>query len=264
MTTQLLFYSHAVPVSSQKHSGTYVKAGSDFSFARSVNSVPLTAVELRRATAEYAVVFAGEGESVMPVAILGAEAEQNLFVREDGSWDADYVPAFVRRYPFVFASNDEGTTFTLCIDDGFSGCNTEGRGERLFDADGERTQYLETVLSFAKEYQVQFQRTRAFCSRLQELNLLEPMQAQFTLPDGQRRNLTGFQAVSRSKLKELDDEVLARMAKSDELELIYLHLHSMQSFASMLKRIGAKPESQAAAEGDTAPEEEGDGAPPIH
>lgn len=265
MATQLLFYSNAVPVSSQRHGDLSVKSGGDFGFARAVNSVPLTAVEFRRATPEYAVVFAGEGDAIIPVAILGTEAEHNAFVKEDGSWDGKYVPAFVRRYPFVFASSDDGKNFTLCVDDTFSGCNRDGRGERLFDADGARTQYLETVLNFLKEYQVQFQRTRAFCTRLKELGLLEPMQAQFTLPNGQRRNLTGFMAVNRTKLKELDDEVLARMAKNDELELIYLHLQSMQNFSAILAHIGAKPEAPAAAEGDTPPDaDEGDGAPPLH
>ncbi len=264
MPTQLLFYANAVPVSNKNHGDLYVKAGADFAFAHPVNSVPLTAVEFRPATTEYAVVFAGEGDAVMPVAILGAVTDQNLFVKEDGAWDGKYIPAFVRRYPFVFSSGDEGRTFTLCIDDSFSGCNKEGRGERLFDADGERTQYLETVLNFSKEYQAQFQRTRALCDHLKELDLLEPMQAQFTLPDGQRRSLTGFMAVNRTKLKELGDEVLARMARSDELELIYLHLQSMRNFGVMLQRIGAKPEAEAAAEGDAPPQEtEEDDAPPT-
>lgn len=264
MTTQLLFYSNAVPLSSQKHGDLYVKTGRDYGFARSVNSVPLTAVEFRRATLEYAVVFAGEGEAVMPVAILGAEAGQNLFVRDDGSWDGHYVPAFVRRYPFVFSSSNDGTTFTLCLDESFSGCNREGRGERLFDAEGQRTQYLETVLNFVRDYQIQFQRTRNFCNRLRELDLLEPMQAQFTLPDGQQRNLTGFMAVNRAKLKDLGDEVLVRMVKSDELELIHLHLQSMQNFNTLVRRIGAKPRAEAVAEGDAPPQPEGDGAPPLH
>ena len=266
MTTQLLFYANAVPVNSQRHGGLYIKTGGDFGFARAVNSVPLTAVEFRRAANEYAVVFAGEGEAIMPVVILGVEAERNAFVGEDGGWDGAYVPAFVRRYPFVFASSDDGQTFTLCIDDSFAGCNTEGRGERLFDADGNRTQYLETVLNFVKEYQAQFQRTRAFCAHLKELGLLEPMQASFTLPDGSRRNLTGFMAVNRAKLKDLGDDVLALMARNDELELIYLHLQSMSHFGDMLKRIGGQAAAVPAAEGDTPmPEEgEGDGAPAVH
>jgi hypothetical protein len=255
-----LFYTNAVPVNKERHADLSVKSGKDFGFARLVNSVPLLTVEFLRAAPEYAVVFAGDGDNIIPVAILGAEAERNAFVNDDGSWDGKYVPAYVRRYPFVFASSDDGKNFTLCLDDSFDGCNTDGRGERLFDAEGNRTQYLETVLNFLKEYQAQFQRTRAFCSRLKELDLLEPMQATFTLPSGQRRNLTGFMAVNRGKLKALEGDVLARMAKSDELELIYLHLHSMQNFARMLARIGAS------AEAGEVPEEEaeGDGAPALH
>jgi len=265
MATQLLIYNTAVPVSSQNHADLSVKTGGDFGFARTINAVPLTAVEFRAAAPEYVLVFAGQDDAIMPVAVLGAEAEQNHFVDEDGHWTGRYVPAFLRRYPFVFAGSNDGRTFTLCIDESFEGCNHEGRGERLFDADGERTQYLSTVLNFVKDYQAQFELTRAFCRRLKELNLLEPMQAQFTLPDGTRRNLTGFMAVNRAKLKELDDATLAAMVKSDQLELLYLHLHSLRNFDALVRQIGAKPEQAAAAEGDTEAESGSDeAAAPLH
>jgi hypothetical protein len=253
MATQLMFYEAAVPVSSQRHTGLSVKAGDEYGFARKANSAPLTTVEVRQAAAEYVVVFAGQGDEVMPVALLGVLPERNLFIKEDGTWDGAYVPAFVRRYPFVFASTADGSTFTLCVDEAFSGCNREGRGEQLFDAAGERTQYLETVLNFVKEYQVQHQRTQAFCKHLGDLGLLEPMQAQFTLADGTSRNLTGFMAVNRTRLKALDRETLADLALSDELELIYLHLNSLQHFNGLLKRVGAEPDARAAAD-DLPPE----------
>ena len=194
MTTQLMFYDSAVPVSSKRHVGLSVKAGEQYDFARKVSSVPLTAAEMRPAAAEYVVVFAGQGETVMPVVILGVEANQNLYVKDDGGWDSTYVPAFVRRYPFVFAASQDGKSFTLCIDEAFSGCNREGRGEQLFDIEGVRTQYLETVLNFVKGYQVQHQRTQALCKRLVELGLLEPVQVRFTLPGGVRR---GFERAFR-------------------------------------------------------------------
>jgi len=262
MTTQLMFYDSAVPVSSKRHVGLSVKAGEQYDFARKVSSVPLTAAEMRPAAAEYVVVFAGQSETVMPVVILGVEANQNLYVKDDGGWDSTYVPAFVRRYPFVFAASQDGKSFTLCIDEAFSGCNREGRGEQLFDIEGVRTQYLETVLNFVKGYQVQHQRTQALCKRLVELGLLEPVQARFTLPGGVRRGLTGFMAVNRTKLKALSRETLADMAVSDELELIYLHLQSMLNFKHLLQRAGAVSneapavqgeESSAEGEGETAP-----------
>ncbi len=262
MTTQMMFYDSAVPLSSKRHIGLSVKAGGQYDFARKVNSVPLAAVEMRRAAAEYVVVFAGQGETCLPVVILGVEPGRNVYVKEDGSWDAAYVPAFVRRYPFVFAASDDGKTLTLCIDESFSGCNREGRGEQLFDADGERTQYLETVLNFATGYQAQHLRTRALCKRLQDLGLLEPMQAQFTLPGGTRKGLTGFMAVNRSKLKALGRETLADMALSDELELVYLHLQSLQNFRRVLERVGAVPGAVPTAQSDEPlAEGDADGAP---
>ena len=265
MTTQLMFYDAAVPVSSKRHVGLSVKAGANYDFARKVSSVPLTAVEMGRAAAEYVVVFAGQGETVTPVVILGVEAGHNLYVKDDGGWDASYVPAFVRRYPFVFAGSGDGKTLTLCIDESFSGCNREGRGEQLFDADGERTQYLETVLNFVKGYQAQHLRTRAFCKRLVDLGLLEPMQAQFTLPGGARRGLTGFMAVNRNKLKALGRETLGEMAVSDELELVHLHLHSLQNFNRLLQRVGAESSAPPAAQGEEqSAQGDGDGAPVAH
>jgi hypothetical protein len=236
MATQLMIYETAVPVSPQRHGGWSVKTGKDYSFARHLNSIPLIAAEFARAAAEYPIVFAGAEDEVLPAVVLGARDRENLYLSSDGAWQAKYIPAFIRRYPFVFASTDDGTRFTLCIDEQFSGCNQDGRGERLFDADGEQTQYLGTVLEFLKHYQVQFQRSRAFCAKLKDLELLEPMRAQFKFPSGEEGSLGGFMAVSRERLKALSDEQLVELMRSDELELVYLHLQSMHNFSMMVER----------------------------
>lgn len=251
MTTQLLIYETAVPVSSGRHGKAAIEAGKGYGFARKINSVPLTAVEFPLAAAEYAIVFAQSGEEVVPVVILGARAGENLYVKDDDSWNAKYIPAFVRRYPFVFAAKDEGKTFTLCIDEAFQGLNYQERGQALFDAEGKQTKYVDNVLRFLQEYTAQFKRTQAFCKKLAELKLLEPMQAQFTLENGQKVSLTGFHAVDRKRLKELPAETLAQLASTDELELIYLHLQSMRNFVSVKdKLVLSLPEPAPA---DTAP-----------
>jgi hypothetical protein len=268
MATQLLIYERAVPVSSQKHGGWSVKTGADYSFAKGANSVPLLAAEFPNSTMDYAIVFAGEGSQVMPMCILGIQDGQNLYVGNDGSWQGRYIPAFLRRYPFVFSSNDDGKTFTLCIDEQFAGCNTDGVGERLFDSQGERTQYLQGVLGFLQAFQAQFQRTQAFCRKLVDLNLLDPMQAQFETASGQRMSLGGFSAVNREKLKALPGETLAQLAATDELELIYLHLQSMNNMNVTANRLGqalaaagaGAPAAAPAAE-ETAPPAEDEPAP---
>jgi len=202
----------------------------DYAFARHVNSVPLMAVETPMAAREYVIVFVRADESVMPVALLGVESDRNGYVTATGGWDARYVPAFVRRYPFVFSRSEDGTQFTLCIDESWSRCNEDGRGQRLFNDQGERTPYLDNMLSFLQEYNTQLRRTEAFCKKLVDLDLLEPIQVQFTLAGGPQRALGGFLAVSRVKLKTLPAEQLGTLVQTDELELLYQHLHSLNNF----------------------------------
>jgi len=236
MSTQMLIYERAAQLSSEKHKDWSVKTGADYAFSRQVNSVPLVAVEFPLAAAEYSIVFAGEGDAMMPIVILGMRDNENLYLNEANAWNTKYIPAFIRRYPFVFSSNTDESTFTLCIDEEFAGCNQENRGERLFDADGSRTQYLENVLRFVNDYQGQFQCTQLFCNKLQELDLLEPMEAQFTISGGEQLRLAGFMAVNRERLKNLPEEKISELFKTDELELVYLHLQSMKNFSGMVER----------------------------
>ncbi len=241
--TQLLFYENAVPVSSARHKKTSVKTGTSYKFAEKVNSVPLTAIEFGQAAVEYPIVFSGTAETVMPCAILGATATKNLFVQEDGTWGGKYVPAFIRRYPFVFASDAENKNLILHIDEDFEGVNAKDRGERLFDSDGEQTQYLKNVLAFLQDYQQRFNRTQLFCKRLVELELLRPMEAQFSMPSGERQSLSGFQTVDREKLKAVSNEDLGKMMRTDELECLFLHLASLRHFGSIAERFSVDGDS---------------------
>ncbi len=253
MATQLLIYETAVPVSAARHRDASVEVGGDYAFARKVNSVPLMAVEFPHAAAEYPVVFAGAEDAVMPAVILGVRGNENLYLTAQNGWSAKYIPAFVRRYPFIFSTTDDGKTFLLCVDEAFAGFNRDGRGQRLIGEDGKATPYVENVLKFLQEYQAQFNRTREFCRKVKELDLLEPMQAQIEL-GAERLSLRGFWAVNRAKLKALSGDKLAELAKSDELELLYLHLHSMRNFNGLKDRLvvveGGKGKAPVVAEAD--------------
>jgi hypothetical protein len=240
VATQLLIYENAVPVSQARHAQWSVEVLSNYAFAAKVNSLPLMAVEMPLASMEHCIVFAGDAQAVMPAVVVGLREHENLYLAPDGSWQAKYVPAFLRRYPFVFSASADGNTFTLCIDEAFPGLNQESRGARLFGEDGKPSAYVDNVLKFLQDYQAQFRLTQAFCEKLKRLDLLEPMQAQVTMPSGQRAALTGFMAVSRERLKKLSGDALADLARTDELELIYLHLNSLRNFSVLSDRLGAQ------------------------
>lgn len=251
MASQLLIYETAVPVTAARHGDWSLDLVNDFSASKKVNSVPLMAVEFPNAASEYAIVFSGTKEAVIPAVILGMRADENLYFTDSSGWHAKYVPAFVRRYPFVFSMSEDEKTFTLCIDESFPHFYQDGRGERLFTDDQEQkpTPWLQRVLKFLEQYQVEFGHTQAFCRKLIELDLLEPMHAQAKLGSGEELSLSGFMAVNRDKAKALPGETLAELAKTDELELLYLHLHSMRNFPAMADRLA--DQAKAKAEGST-------------
>lgn len=243
MATQLLFYENAVPLAASRHADWSVEPR-DFSFSRASTSVPLMAVEFPVAAEEYAIVFVGQPGQLVPVAITGVRPGENLFLDAAGGWDAKYIPGFVRRYPFVFTTADGGDTLTLCIDEAYPGINQEGRGQRLFDDERKPSAFTNQVMEFLRDYQVESSRTEAFCRKLEELKLLEPMQVEVGTAE-KPASLGGFFGVEREKLRALSGANLADLARDDSLEMLYVHLQSLRNFGRLRGRMEARQAPQA-------------------
>ena len=188
----------------------------------------------------------GSGEPI--VLVHGAFSDLRVWepIREEVAKRYRFI-AYTQRYFGTEPWPDDGKNFTLCIDEAFKGFNKEGRGERLFDAQGKQTPYVDNVLKFLQQYQLEFRRTQQFCRKLRELNLLEPMRAQLALASGERVALSGFMAVERARLKTLGAERLAELARTDELELVYAHLQSIRNFGAVREKMGGAPSGGAAA-----------------
>lgn len=236
MTKQLLIYESAVQASASRHALLAVEPSDSDAFSAGVNAVPLMAVQFPWASAEYAIVFAVDGADVMPVVALPVRNEHNLFLSADAHSKADGIPAFTRRYPFVFSSSADGKSLRLCIDESHPGVNPESRGSPPFGADAKPTPYAENVLELLKEYQLHFDRTRQFGRRVKELGLLEPMQANVSTLMGEKLPPGGSLVVSRDKMRALGSDSLQRLARNDELETLYMHLASMRNFNEVKDR----------------------------
>lgn len=234
MAKQLLFYEDVKPIVLERHKGWSMKRGDNYAFAAESNAVPLMCAEFQAACADLPVVFGKNEGGYAPIVVLGIEQSKSLMVGADGVWKGGYVPAFVRRYPFVFAEGDDKKTFTLCIDEGYDGCDPEGEtGERLYTDEGEPTDMLNTALEFSKNFEMETRRTQQFCKLLEEHNLFDPMQAGIKMPDGQTRAVTGFHVVNKDRLKELPDDVVKDFFQRDVLELVYYHMLSMRNMETL-------------------------------
>lgn len=240
MSNLPLFYQKVTPLNRGRHGNWRIKPINSYAFAAQTNSIYVAAVEFGRAAREYPIVFGqGKDESVFPVALLGLKNNENLFVDAKGNWQADYIPAYVRRYPFILAETSENgeSRFTVCLDEDYAGFVKSGKkGQPLFDSDGEQTDLLRHSVDFLKEYQGHVQLTIAFCRKLRELDLLEAVRADIALPGGEKQALGGFFRVSRDRLKQLDGARLAELVQADYMESIYLHLRSLDNLDNLVKR----------------------------
>ena len=148
---------------------------------------------------------------------------------------ADVGPfAFVERW-FEEEGQDPALALTL-LDSGCAGERHELTPGVLVVTEGEQTAYLKSVLAFQSEYHAHHLRTQAFCRRLSELDLLEPMDDGFKIPDGRAVSLRGFHAIDRAKLRELPGDVLEEMSRTGELELAYAEVYSLSALAIVLER----------------------------
>jgi len=239
-TPQLpVFYKKVVPLSKERHKQLYLESVPGFSFATDCSSVYIAAVEFPKAAAEYPIVFGVDPSGgVFPVVILGLKRGENLFINSKGEWQARYIPGYARRYPFILATPPGGKKqFAVCIDESYSGFNTAKEGQPLFDAKGKETAILKQAVAFLKEYQGHADRTAMFCKNLVDLEILEPMQANIAMKSGEKYAIGGFQCVSRAKLKELPPKKLQDLVKSDQMELIYDHLMSLNNISSLTAKL---------------------------
>lgn len=248
---QLLIYQRPVQLNRQLHRHHRVlPLDNDYRFAGQVNSAPLACSEFAHAARQYPIVFAGASlEAVVPAALLGLRAGQNLMVDAQGRWaDGVYVPAFLRRYPFVLAEREPGAgDFTVCLDADYAGLREGGsEGEPLFDAQGANTALLDNALSFLQQYQIELARTRELVATLTTHGLLIPRQ--ITVDNGVETaySLDGFYVVDEQKLNALKGKALQELARSGDLGWIYAHLLSLGNI-DRLSRASAALSSTAAA-----------------
>ena len=238
MNSLPLFYKKVVPLSKNRHQNLCVTPIKDYKHTRDTNSLYIAAVEFLQASREYPILFsAGNDGSVFPLVLLGLKNNENLYVGKKGEWLANYIPAYVRRYPFILAADKQNSgNFAVCIDESYPGFSEKKTGTRLFADDGTETPLLKQSVEFLKEYQNHIRLTNIFCSTIKELQLFEPMQATMD-KGGKKQTLGGFMCVNRKRLKEIAPDKLVTMVGNDYLELIYAHLHSLSNLANLIKRV---------------------------
>lgn len=234
---ELLFYERVVALSDQLHAGLRVRPAAGFSYAAATNSVPLLGSEFFDCAREYPIVFVRGESGPLPVALLGLRDRENLFVDGSGKWDARYIPAFVRRYPFVPATGPAGDLL-VCIDEA-SPCFSLTDGEALF-ADGKPTPKLEHAIKFLREFHQIAAGTELLGRRLDELGLLRQADSLARLNDGSQYRLNGLSVVDEDKLRALSKKAVQELFANGGLGAIHAHIISLGNLSGLADRLGRR------------------------
>ena len=256
---EVLFYEHPVPLNRSEHKDLRLKGVPNLKFAMNTHSVPLTGAEFAIAARDLLIVFAGTNPAEAgPIALLGLRQDENLFVDAEGHWEeGTYIPAFVRRYPFVLAEKpaaadgtppgDEMTVFLDAQYEGFG--KTEG--EPLFKEDGTDSELLTNAVKFLGEFQQNVGRTRWFMDQLVKHDLLEPRDVRLQKEGkngepGHSINLNGLYVVSEEKMRALDEKTTVEFAREGVFGWIYAHMLSLSNVDRLAHRLELREQAESA------------------
>ena len=217
-------------------------------FVRASNAVPISYTEFGVACRDYPLVFTStdNGTTYSPVAVLGVEGAENLFLGATGWEFAVYVPAYVRRYPFCMArvtlDKVEQADRLICIEKEF----LDDHGALMFTEDGKPLAHWQPIEKLLNEYEADLERTREMCAILADYALLEPFTMQAVLKAGGSMNLGGMFRVEEKKLEFLNAAQHKNLIKKGIMGRIYAHLLSLDNFARLLSKKNAANTTAAA------------------
>ena len=246
-----LFYNTLEPLSSETHAAFKLRVQDRAKFLVGQHAIPITVDEFVAAQRSLPIVFT-TGDDAIPIALMGLNEGVNVFIDDEGKMVEEpiYVPAYVRRYPFMLARlRPEAEELSLCFDPTAETIGAFDDGEALF-ADGKPTEIVQNILTFNEQFEQAGARTANFMTELRELGLLMDGEVTLQMQGFEQPFIyRGFQMINEEKLNDLRGDQLRKIQKSGLLALIYAHMFSLAALPQVFERqvqLGKAPTPQLA------------------
>ena len=233
-----LFYSALEPLNATQHGKMKLRRVDQNPLMGATHAIPATVDEFTLLLRHYPIVFS-VGENPVPLALMGLTEGVNTFLDDKGRplQPELYVPAYMRRYPFLLARlRPEADELSLCFDPQSGVIGEYDEGEALFDGD-QPSETTKAVLQFCEQFESAGQRTSAFMEDLKATGLL--MDGEVSIqPTGADQPFLyrGFQMIDEEKLRELSGDKLRKMNQNGMLPLIFAHLFSLSQLRDLFAR----------------------------
>jgi SapC len=163
--------------------------------------------------------------------LMGMNEGVNVFLDDKGQFTKNvYLPAYVRRYPFMLAKlRPDSDELSLCFDPSSEAVGEfKKEGEPLFDGETP-TENTQNILKFCEDFEQAGARTHAFVEELEKYGLL--MEGEVSIQqEGKEQPFIyrGFRMVDENKLRDMRGDELRKMNQNGMWPLIHAHLFSLQ------------------------------------
>jgi hypothetical protein len=247
-------FSYSTPLKFSEHGQLHVLETNDYSYARGELLAPIVFDEMADVAREYPIVFP-DNQTDMPYALMGLEAGQNAYVREDGRWAASYIPLAIRQYPFALQRDTstaaEDGRFMVMFDPKAPQL-TAPHGHPVFTADGQLSEHMKERIKLLERRQKRLAATRLSVQALRAAGVLSERVVNIRTGQDEVRKIGGMQVVDEARLNELPDDDFNTLRRQGGLPLAYAHLLSWANFRQ--GPIGGKyPDLTARAGGKDVP-----------
>ena len=223
-----LMYKELEPLSNQVHANFKSRGSDGMPQLSNLHAIPIVIDEFVAVQRFFPIVFS-IGENPVPLALMGLNEGVNTFIDEQGKLISPaYIPAYVRRYPFMLARVDsDADTLSLCFDPSSGLVGDFEDGFPLFEG-GQPTEGTQNVMKFCEEFEVSAQRTNQFMNELKTLDLLIDGELSVQVnTDTQPSVYRGFQMVDEEKFRELRGGELRRTNQYGIVARLVAHMFSL-------------------------------------
>jgi SapC len=230
-------YSQITLINSNEHKNNSIKSYSDFSYAKKLMTAPITVAEFYESCKDYPIIFVKDTAANWTAsAMMGYKENENLFIDENGMWEkGKYVPASIRRYPFIFIAQ-ENQQLSLGVDAVSLIIAKEDEERKLFDEKGNQSEFISNVLAFMSQFQGDATATSNFIKQLEEWELLEEKIMQLVTPKGESFSINGFYIINEEKLQHLSKNKKQDICDHNAFPLITSHLISLSNMQRLAIR----------------------------
>ena len=226
-----LFYNDLMPLNSRDHAKWRSKPLDAVEWLKGQHAVPLTVEEFTQAQRDFPIIFSA-GDNPVPLALMGLNEGVNTFIDDEGKPIGEfYLPAYVRRYPFLLARlTPDADDLSLCFDPTCKAIGDYKTGDPLFDEEGKPAQPIQAALNFCEQFEQAGARTQAFMEELAKHDMLMDGEIAITQQDKPDNPYIyrGFRMVNEEKLRSLDGDVVKQWNDNGLLPLLYAHLFSLE------------------------------------